>query len=187
VVVCGTTAILIECKLATCRSKTRYSGDYKEMKEFLEERLVKDKGVSQLLTAVDHLTTMNANQLPSCVAKIRKFIPVIITKDDVGSSWYVNAYLNARFEEGRKKYKGYTVTPLVSISLGTLERCMNSISKREFSVILEDRIQNNKELTWTFEAASSFVGPGTARNIPSHLKVMNELIAELITEFKIHD
>jgi hypothetical protein len=53
VVVCGETAILIEAKIATCRSAVRYSGDHKKMRQFLEDRLVIGKkgavGVKQLI------------------------------------------------------------------------------------------------------------------------------------------
>src|SRR5208337_3873387 len=55
VVINGSTAILIESKLATCRSSIRYSGKFELMKEFLEERLVKDVGVNQLRNAIDLL------------------------------------------------------------------------------------------------------------------------------------
>ena len=41
---------------------------------------------------------------------VRKFIPLIIAKDEIGSSWGVNAYLNERFNDqiDRKKHKAYT-------------------------------------------------------------------------------
>jgi hypothetical protein len=41
--------VLIETKLATCTAADRYSGDYEKVKNYLEEKLVKTKGVKQLL------------------------------------------------------------------------------------------------------------------------------------------
>jgi hypothetical protein len=49
IVICGDTAVLIETKLATCTAADRYSGDYEKVKNYLEEKLVKTKGVKQLL------------------------------------------------------------------------------------------------------------------------------------------
>ena len=100
--ICGSTAVLIESKLATCKSKVRYSGDFKLMKEFLEERLVTGAGVSQLRSAID-LLTGSSQSVPSWARRISKFMPVIVTRDDIGSCWYVNAYLNGRFEEGLER------------------------------------------------------------------------------------
>ena len=53
VVICGNTAVLIEAKLATCTAVDRYSGDYEKIKKYLEDKLVKSKGVKQLLNAVE--------------------------------------------------------------------------------------------------------------------------------------
>ena len=65
VVINGSTAILIESKLATCRSSIRYSGKFELMKEFLEERLVKDVGVNQLRNAIDLLTGSSSRGMTS--------------------------------------------------------------------------------------------------------------------------
>jgi hypothetical protein len=46
------TAALIEAKLATCTAADRYSGDYQKIKSYLEDKLVKSKGVNQLLGAL---------------------------------------------------------------------------------------------------------------------------------------
>jgi hypothetical protein len=84
IIVCGSTAILIEAKLATCRADVRYSGDYKKMRKFIEDRLV------------------CGTDRPS----IRKFIPVIVTKDDIGSSWVMNAYLRETLQAAEGEVQG---------------------------------------------------------------------------------
>lgn len=48
VVICGDTAVLIEAKLATCTAADRYSSDYEKIKKYLEDKLLKSKGVKQI-------------------------------------------------------------------------------------------------------------------------------------------
>jgi len=59
-------------------------------------------GVCQLLSAVKTISA-SPEKLTDWLKGIKTIIPVIITKDDVGSSWAVNAYLNRRFKDQRSK------------------------------------------------------------------------------------
>ena len=90
-IMCGATAVLIEAKAATCATSVRYSGDYKLVREYMDKRFVEGTdrpvGVSQLLTAIDNIGTMPREKLPEWLRGVKKIIPVIITKDDIGSSW----------------------------------------------------------------------------------------------------
>lgn len=111
---------LIEAKIATCDIKTKYSGDYKLMKSYLETKLVgtteRRKGGTQLLAAVVNIVKGPKEALPPYLAKVNKLIPLIVTKDEVGSSYIINTYLDKRFEEQikRKEYRQTTITPLVA-------------------------------------------------------------------------
>jgi hypothetical protein len=189
IVICGSTAVLIEAKLATCPAPVRYSGDYQQFKKYLEDRLVvgtdRPIGVSQLLTAVETLATLPVAALPPWLSGITKLIPLIITKDEIGSSWMTNAYLSARFTErlNRKKCKRYVVTPLVSMSVSTLERSLAALSDHAFSDILQDRIRADRKLARPFEAASSYVPSGAARKVFKHMEIMHNLTDELIHDF----
>jgi hypothetical protein len=191
ILVCGSTAILIEAKLATCRAEVRYSGDYKKMRAFLEERLVcgtdRRVGVAQLLFALENITSLPASRLPSWLAEVRKIIPVIVTKDDIGSSWMTNTYLQKRFKQQKKKYKGYTVTPIVSMSISTLERSMKALGEVSFEAILEDRIQEDKNLGRPFEAASKYVQRGVAGKLTVHMDILTNLMNEVVADFGITD
>jgi hypothetical protein len=193
IVICGTTAVLIEAKIATCDIKTKYSGDYKLMKSYLETKLVgtpeKRKGVTQLLTAVEAIVKGPKVALPPYLAKVNKIIPLIVTKDEVGSSYIINTYLDKRLEEqiNRKEYRSYTITPLVVMSVGTMERAMSSLAKMSLGAILEDRIKANRELSRPFEAASKYVHKGTARNMPEHMKLMSGAFNQVIKEFGIKE
>jgi len=88
IVICGGTAILIEAKIATYNIKTKYSGDFKLMKNYLKSKLVgtpiKRKGVWQLVKVIENLKTKPIDFLPPCLAKVNKIIPLIVTKDEIG-------------------------------------------------------------------------------------------------------
>ena len=131
-------------------------------KKFVE-RTDRPVGVSQLLTAIDNIGTMPKENLPEWLRGAKKIIPVIITKDDIGSSWMTNAYLNARFQEklNRLKYKKFKITPLVSMNVASLERAVAAMQEIAFSDIMEDRIREDPKLGRPFEAASSW-GSGKA-------------------------
>jgi hypothetical protein len=193
VVVCGYTAVLVEAKLATCSAVVRYSGDHQKFRQYLEDRLVtgtnRPVGVSQLVAAVEILTALPDSDKPAFLCNVRKFIPLIVTKDEIGSSWVTNMYLNARFGQklNRRKCKPYTITPLVSISVSTLERSVAALSKHAFSDILEDRIRGDRKLGRPFEAASSYVPAGPAPGAFKHLEIMQALSSDLIADFGITD
>jgi len=123
--------------------------------------------------------------LPTSLRAVRKFVPLIITKDEIGSSWVTNTYLNARFAQklNRKKCKRYVVTPLVSMSVSTLERSLAALNDHAFSDILEDRIREDRKLGRPFEAASSYVPAGPARKVFKHLEIMENLTKEIVADF----
>lgn len=188
-IMCGSTAVLIEAKAATCAASVRYSGDYKLVREYMDKRFVegtdRSVGVSQLLTAIDNIGTMPKENLPEWLRGVKKIIPVIITKDDIGSSWMTNAYLNARFQGklNRLKYKKLKITPLVSMNVASLERAVAAMQEMAFSDIMEDRIQEDPKLGRPFEAASSWVPRGTPRKMDKHIEIMKVCAAEMQAAF----
>ncbi len=193
IVICGSTAILIEDKLATCPADVKYSDDYRKVRKYLEEKLVvgtdRPVGVAQLLKVIEKLTTAEPSILPPWLRGIKKFIPLIITRDEIGSCWAINSYLDARFDEqlDRKAHREYTITPLVIMSVATLERAMRSLQTIAFSTIIEDRIRSDRKLGRPFEAASKYVSRGTARMMSAHLDVLHKLTEELISDFGMKD
>ncbi len=188
-IMCGSTAVLIEAKAATCAASVRYSGDYQLVREYMDKKFVEGAdrplGVSQLLTAIDNIGTMPKENLPEWLRGVKKIIPVIITKDDIGSSWVTNAYLNARFQKklNRLKYKKLTITPLVTMNVGSLERAVAAMQEMAFSDVMEDRIQEDPKLSRPFEAASSWVHRGTPRKMHRHIKILEECGAEMQADF----
>jgi hypothetical protein len=193
IVMCGSTAVVIESKLGTCAAETRYSGEHKKFREYLERSLVtgsdRPVGVAQLLTTIKNIASGPKEALPEWLHNVRKIIPVIITKDEIGSSWVTNAYLNRRFQDqlSRKAYKPIKITPLVSMSISTLERTISGLSQMAFSDILEDRINEDPDLTRPFEAASSWVQRGTPGNLSKHVEIMEDLSAKMTADFGMVD
>ena len=161
------------------------------MRQFLEGRLVSGTdrrvGVGQLVKALDNITGTRLTSLPPWLSSIRKFIPVIVTKDNIGSSWVVNGYLNKRFKQEKKKYIHYTVTPLVSLSVSTLERLMRTLEELPFSDVLEGRIQEDKQLNRPFEASSKYAQSGIPGRLSAHMKVWEELMAKVAADFEMSD
>jgi len=189
VVRCGGTAVMIEAKVATCPAHVRYSGDYKKIRKFLEDRLVvgtnRKVGVSQLQVAFEHLASKPESALPECLRGVKTFIPVIITRDDVGSSWMTNAYLKRRFREGlaRKAWKRFKIKPLISMSVSTLERLLGALATMSLTDILDDRMKTDPPLSRPFEAASHYTSRGTPINLHKHYEVVEAFTQEMIDGF----
>jgi hypothetical protein len=189
IVVCGTTAVLIEAKLGTCRADVRYAGDYKTMQKYLEDKLVvgtdRPVGVAQLLTAIEHLTTGLKERIPATLHGVTKIIPLIITKDDIASSWVINNYLNRRFQEKLKAEckTSHEITSLVSMSVSSLERLMHALSEHAFSDVLEKRIAENPELNAPFESACKHIPAGATHGMWKHVEVMKGLGDQIVKDF----
>jgi hypothetical protein len=188
IIICGNTAVLIEVKLATCTAADRYSGDYRKIEHYLEEKLVKTKGVKQLLNAVERLSGTGAD-VPEHLKCVTKIIPVIITRDDVGGCWGVNAYLNKRFKDqlSKKAHKEMVVTPLVSMNISSLERMTWVLQKKAFADVMEDRIKTDPTLRQPFDAAVKYVKTGAAPKLHAHVEAYSELTERLIVDFGIKE
>jgi hypothetical protein len=193
IVMSGTTAVLIEVKLGTCAADVRYSGNYVKFRQFLEEKLVSGTdrpiGVSQLVKAIQNITTLPPENLPDWLRGVKKFIPLIITKDDIGSSWMTTTYLNARFKQslGTEKIDKGFVTPLLTMSVATLERAIYMLKKTALSEILEERVKEDPVLGRPFEAASTYIHRGMPRGVFKHIEIMQDLTNELEKDFQMKD
>jgi hypothetical protein len=96
-----------------------------------------------------------------------------------------NAYLNARFQQQRTdedKQKG-DVSPLVSMSVSTLERALAALQETALSDILRERIVEDPFLGRPFEAASTYVHRGTPRKVFRHIEIMQKLTEEIRVDF----
>ncbi len=194
IVICGTTAVVMEVKLGTCAADVRYSGDHARFRKFLEEKLVtgtdRPVGVSQLVKAINDLTTMPKENLPDWLRGVSKFIPLVLTKDDIGSSWMTTTFLNARFKQlfGPERIDSGLVAPLLSMSVATLERAVYALTETALSDILEERIKEDPLLGRPFEAATGkFIHRGMPRRMSKHIEILSLLNKELETDFQMKD
>lgn len=191
IVICGTTAVLVEAKLGTCATDVRYSGNHAKFRKFLEDKLVvgtnRPVGVSQLVKAINKITSMPKENLPEWLTGIKRFIPLVLTKDDIGSSWMTTAYLNLRFKQllGTEMIETGLVSPLLGISVATLERAVYALTETALSDILEDRIKEDPDLGRPFEAASSYMHRGAPRRMSKHIEILKVLSKELQEDFKL--
>ncbi len=189
IIVCGTTAVLIEAKLGTCPANVRYAGDYQAMQSYLEQKLVtgtdRPVGVAQLLTAVKALTVGPTEIIPASLRGIKKFIPLIIAKDEIGSSWVINNYVNRRFQEQLKPEwtAQHSITSLVTMSISSLERLMHALSSNALSDVLEQRIAENPELNAPFESACKHIPAGATVGMSRHVDIMKSLADEIVKDF----
>ena len=143
ILVCGDSAAFIEFKGATFTAKAKYGNDPALLRSELDRKLVrgdKRQAVEQLCCSIqavcrrtdpERIRGLDLN-------RIATIFPLIITRDDVGSTVGVNAFLNCRFQEGfNRKEMFKTVTPLFCISSGDLERLTNYLGEAKLTDILE--------------------------------------------------
>jgi hypothetical protein len=98
-------------------------------------------------------------------------------------------YLNARFKQllGTEKIDNGLVTPLLGMSVATLERAVYSLTETALSDILEDRIKEDPLLGRPFEAASTYIHRGMPRRMSKHIEILHLLAQELGKDFQLRD
>jgi len=157
-VLCGETAMLIECKGSTFTARSKYTNDPDGLRKEIEKKLVgtddEPKGIRQLKNALS-VFRKNAPEKVKDVdlRRITKIMPVIVTRDDIGSYLDMNKYLNIRFREvlgKEKKQIKATVTPVFLMSAGNLENIAPYLSDVPLSDVLEQRYRADPELRSTF-------------------------------------
>jgi hypothetical protein len=159
VVVCDQTAIFIEIKGNTITSEAKYSSDVDKLRDEIEKKYVgterRRKGIRQLVTAIQNTCR---GESPHAIQGVDlKFIstamPLLITRDDIGGYFGMNAYLKARFKEvfGRVRYQA-SVAPCLCICSDTLEKLTPYLCDTSLADIFRSRIKNDKTLRAPFFA-----------------------------------
>ena len=128
-VICGSSAAFIELKGSTFSSRAKYGADYKDLRREIQQKLVQKpdgspKAVYQLKRAIE-LTCGSGHQEAIKgvdLSRVRYVYPVVVTRDDIGSTLGVNAFLQHRFDEViQRKLMGKIVTPLFCMNSEDLE------------------------------------------------------------------
>jgi hypothetical protein len=103
-IVCDTSAVFIEMKGATFSSRAKYDSDYHGLMSEVDAKLVQErdgsaKAVYQLKRAVelafDRSASGKVNGLD--LRLIDRLYPLVVTRDDIGSVFAMNGYLQVKF------------------------------------------------------------------------------------------
>jgi hypothetical protein len=163
IVICGRSAVVIEYKSSTFTVAGKYGGDAAKLDSELKSKLVGTdearKGVHQLADAVQKLCRQkDPDQVEGLdMYGITTVFPLIITRDDLGSAFYMNAYLNWHFQaliKGKRFLR--SVTPLFCMSANDLENLSPFLADTSLADILSARYKQDKKLMfslWTVENA----------------------------------
>ena len=184
IVVSGTTAVFIECKGGFIRGDAKYGGDPAKLRAEIEKKYVTPKGVFQIAKAI--VTAANRTN-PRAIegvdlSRVTTIMPVLITRDDIGDGFFVNTYLNARFQDAKRELNiSKAIGPvycaqLICMSVDVVEKLTPYLIDTRFSGILADRMMSDPDLRAPFfmKPLSSLSAKGTR---PPHL--LRELNAEL--------
>ena len=125
IVVCGTTAVLIEAKLGTCRAHVAMRATLKRCKNTSKTSWwLAPTGRWELLNFSPQSRILRRDRRNEYrqFHGVTKIIPLIIAKDDIASCWVINNYLNRRFQEKLKAgcKASHEITSLVSMSVSNL-------------------------------------------------------------------
>jgi len=142
ILICGESAAFIEFKGATFTARAKYGNDHALLRSDLERKLVSPSGVAQLVRSIQ-ATCSRTDPEPIRELDLRgvtTVFPVIVTRDEIGSTVGINAFLNIRFQElfDRKLRKGMlkTITPLFCLSSSDIERLTNYLAETPMTDIL---------------------------------------------------
>jgi hypothetical protein len=157
VIICGRAAILLEYKGATFTSGAKYGGQPQRLAQEIDRKLVgtpeSRKGVRQLAAAIERLCR---HENPEGVEGVKlsgvdTIFPVIVTRDDLGSAFGMNAYLNLKFQEliSLKRSRS-SITPLFCLSADDMEKLSPYLLDTAMSELLSARYKKDKSLRASF-------------------------------------
>ncbi len=138
IIISGTTAIFIECKGGFIRADAKYGGDPAKLKAEVEKKYVTPKGVFQIARSIASALNRSGRPLIDGVdlSRITTVMPLLITRDDLGDGFFVNSYLDLRFQDAKRNLAlSSTIEPvyctkLLCISVDIIEK----ISRRTYPI-----------------------------------------------------
>jgi hypothetical protein len=158
IIISGQTAIFIECKGGFMRKDAKYGGDPVALRKEIEKKYVTPKGVYQLAHSI--VTALNKSKRPMIEAvdlsEVRTVMPLLITRDDIGDGFFVNSYLNSRFDDAKRETNLSAVvaptycTKLIGISVDVIEKISPFLSDTRMGAILADRLMSDPALLAPF-------------------------------------
>lgn len=123
-IICDRTVVLVEYKGATFSAASKYGRDIAALKYEMDQKLVVNKGVAQLVRAIERLFRLERpDQIDGVdLAGVTTVCPLVILRDDLGSVCGVNGYLNARFQSVKPRRLRCAVMPLFCLSAEDVEK-----------------------------------------------------------------
>jgi hypothetical protein len=158
----------------------------------LEKKYVDPSGVFQIARAIS--VALHQSQLPAIdgvdLSGVRTIIPLLITRDEVADGFFVNAYLNHRFIEARKRLgldaaiSPVHCTPLLSIAVDTIEKLTPYLSDTRLAAILAERLRLDPLLLVPFflKGNSVLAAKGPDRP-PTLLRAITEELKQMVAAF----
>ena len=164
-ILCGSSAALIEYKGDTFTAEGKYSGSPELLEAEIEKKLVgtsaKRKGLGQLADAMRKLFRKDSPEKLANVdlSRIRTIYPVLVTRDDIGGALVMNLYLARKFGQllSGRSIKPRVLTPFFCMSADELETISAYLKEAEFTSILEARYRADPILRSTFTAVDNAV------------------------------
>jgi hypothetical protein len=163
VVLCGDSALFVESKGSTFTAEAKYGKDPVTLAAEIQEKLIgtsgQKKGLGQLALHIEQVfRSKSPRQIEGLErSNIRKVFPVLVTRDDIGASLVMNAYLASKFRESfNRKAVTVTVTPLFSLSAQDIELICGYLKDVSFASLLEERYRKDTKLLssfWTVDNA----------------------------------
>jgi hypothetical protein len=187
IVICGRCAILLEYKSSTFTVAGKYGGNPRQLDAELQSKLVgtakSRKGVFQLADAVEKLSRPeNPEQIEGVdMYEIATVFPLLIIRDDMGSAFYMNAYLNWHFQQmikGKRFLR--SVTPLFCMSSDDIEKLSPFLRDSSLAEALSARYKPDKSLNFSFWTVENSVLARKGKRFPSLLVDETEKLGEMM-------
>jgi hypothetical protein len=152
---CGESLVLIETKGSTFTAEAKYGSSPKKLLEEIHTKLVggddEKKGVTQLASSLKYVAFSNLSD----ISTIRRVYPVIITRDDIGGSFYINSLLNDEFQKVIPLDLNFEVASLLCMSADIFESIVPFLKHVPMADILKARIDSEPALKTSFRAISN--------------------------------
>ena len=137
-------------------ANAKYGGDLAALKEEIHKKLIGQeggdrKGVRQLAHGISNVFQHGQCLRDIDLSSITKVYPLLITRDEIGSAFYLARYLNEAFREALDRGKTRaTLAPVFCMSVDHLEAFAGALSKVALSEILHARYRQDRKLEMPF-------------------------------------
>jgi len=177
VIICDRDAVLLESKGSTFTSISKYGADIDEIKGELEA------SVGQLARAVERLYRYDKPDRIQGIdfSGISTVFPLIVIRDEIGSGFGMDAYLNSRFQELKPQKTWRSVTPMFSLSADDLEKLTPYLAEVPLTRALSARYRRDKALLSSFWMVDNSVIDPKGERHPQFIKMAPQIIREMST------